>query len=37
MIGDEGEGIFWRVVAITVIVVIGALLLEAIRSWRSRP
>ena len=37
MIGDEGEATFWNVVAITVIVVIGALLLEAIRAWRNRP
>ena len=37
MIGDEGEAVFWNVVAITVIVVIGALLLEAIRAWRNRP
>ena len=37
MIGDEGEATFWNVVGITVIVVIGALLLEAIRAWRNRP
>ncbi len=37
MIGDEGEAIFWNVVAITVIIVVGALLFEAIRAWRSRP
>ena len=37
MIGDEGEAIFWNVVAITVIIVVGALLFEAIRAWRSKP
>ena len=37
MIGDEGEAVFWNIVAITVVIVIGALLLEAIRAWRSRP
>lgn len=37
MIGDKGEAIFWNVLAITVIVVIGALLLEAIRAWRQKP
>jgi hypothetical protein len=33
MIGDEGEAAFWNIVAIIVIVVLGALLLEAIRAW----
>ena len=37
MIGDKGEATFWNVVAITVVVVIGALLLEAIRAWRQKP
>ena len=37
MIGDTGEATFWNVVGITVAVVIGALLLEVIRAWRSRP
>ena len=37
MIGDEGEAVFWNVVAITVVIVIGALFLEAIRAWRSKP
>jgi hypothetical protein len=37
MIGDSGEATFWNIVAITVIVVIGALLFEAIRAWRQRP
>ena len=37
MIGDDGEAVFWNIVAITVVIVIGALLLEAIRAWRSRP
>ncbi len=37
MIGDEGEAIFWNVVAITVIIVVGALLFEAIGAWRSKP
>jgi hypothetical protein len=37
MIGDEGEAIFWNVVAITAIIVVGALLFEAIRAWRSKP
>jgi hypothetical protein len=37
MIGDEAEATFWNIVAITVIVVIGALLVEAIRAWRQRP
>jgi hypothetical protein len=37
MIGDEGEAIFWNVVAITVIIVLGALLFESIRAWRSKP
>ena len=33
MIGDEGEAVFWDIVAITVVIVVGALLLEAIRAW----
>ena len=33
MIGDSGEQVFWNIVAITVVVVLGALLLEAIRAW----
>lgn len=33
MIGDHGEQVFWNIVAITVVVVLGALLLEAIRAW----
>lgn len=33
MIGDEGEAVFWNIVAITVVVVVGALLLEVIRAW----
>ena len=33
MIGDSGEQVFWNIVGITVIVVLGALLLEAIRAW----
>ena len=37
MIGDHGEQVFWNIVAITVVVVLGALLLEAIRAWRQRP
>jgi hypothetical protein len=37
MIGDEGEAIFWNVVAITVVIVLGALLFEAIHAWRSKP
>ena len=37
MIGDSGEQVFWNIVGITVIVVIGALLLEAIRAWRQKP
>jgi len=37
MIGDEGEATFWKIVAITVVVVLCALMLEAIRAWRSRP
>jgi len=37
MIGDSGEQVFWDIVAITVIVVLGAMLLEAIRAWRQKP
>ena len=37
MIGDSGEQVFWNIVAITVVVVLGALLLEAIRAWRQKP
>ena len=37
MIGDEGEQLFWNIVSITVVIVIGGLLLEAIRAWRNRP
>ena len=37
MIGDSGEQVFWNIVGIIVIVVIGALLLEAIRAWRQKP
>ncbi len=33
MIGDAGETAFWDIVTITVVVVLGALLLEAIRAW----
>ena len=33
MIRDEGEAVFWNIVAITVVIVVGALLLEAIRAW----
>lgn len=33
MIGDHGEQVFWNIVSITVVIVIGALLLEAIRAW----
>ena len=33
MIGDSGEQVFWNLVGITVVVVLGALLLEAIRAW----
>ena len=33
MIGDSGEHVFWNIVGITVVVVLGALLLEAIRAW----
>ena len=33
MIGDESEAVFWNIVAITVVLVLGALLLEAIRAW----
>ena len=33
MIGDHGEQVFWNIVAITVVIVVGALLLEAIRAW----
>ncbi len=33
MIGDSGEQVFWNIVAITIVVVLGALLLEAIRAW----
>ena len=33
MIGDEGEAVFWNIVAITVVIVVGTLLLEAIRAW----
>jgi hypothetical protein len=37
MIGDQSEAAFWNIVGVTVAVVIGALLLEAIRAWRQRP
>ena len=33
MIGDSGEQVFWNIVSITVVIVLGALLLEAIRAW----
>ena len=33
MIGDHGEQVFWNIVAITVVIVLGALLLEPIRAW----
>lgn len=33
MIGDSGEQVFWNIPSITVVLVIGALLLEAIRAW----
>jgi hypothetical protein len=33
MIGDSGEQVFWNILSITVVLVIGALLLEAIRAW----
>ena len=36
MIGDSGEQVFWNIVAITVVVVLGALLLEAIRAWSKK-
>jgi len=37
MIGDSGEQVFWNIVGITVVIVLGALLLEAIRAWRQKP
>jgi hypothetical protein len=33
MIGDHREQVFWNIVAITVVIVVGTLLLEAIRAW----
>jgi hypothetical protein len=37
MSGDAAEATFWNIVGITVIIVIGALLFEAIRAWRQKP
>jgi hypothetical protein len=37
MSGDAAEATFWNIVAITVVIVIGALLFEAIRAWRQKP
>ena len=33
MIDDSGEQVFWNIVSITVVIVLGALMLEAIRAW----